>query len=625
MIKRKWLCAAGLTILGAACGGGSDGTNGAAGEAGAPGAPGTAGAAGSPGAAGEAGATGLEGPAGEAGATGPQGPSGEAGATGPQGPAGEAGVGSVDPAAQYATATPIKHVIVVFGENVSFDHYFGTYPTAQNNTGETAFTAATGTPAANTEKAPLDVNNTFAAIANPTLLTANPNVLAVEGGTTTVNPFRLGSVSAETTSQGHGYTAEQSAYDDGHMDLFPANTGHAESTSLQSGTSAPAIAATPGVVMAYFDGNTLGTWWGLAQNYALNDNSYTTNFGPSTPGAINLISGQTNGAVSTATSSSLVADGNGGFSLISDIDPTGDACSSSTGTTGSMTGKNIGDLLNAQGITWGWFQGGFDLTVTNANGTTGCARSTPQTATDSTTSNDYVQHHEPFQYYASTANKAHIRPASVETIGYSTLEDGTALADHHQYDTHDFFDALDVGNLPAVSYLKAPAFEDGHPGNSNPIDEQNFVNRVLAAVKNSPFWSSTAVIFAYDDSDGWYDHQPPPIVNPSSTAADTIVSAGTCASVGFQQGKTILSTPLLGVPPVEGGAPAPAQGRCGYGTRVPLMVVSPYAKKNYIDHTLTDQSSVLKFIEDNWLAGERVQTGGSFDTIAGSINNMFSF
>src|SRR5262249_27596668 len=66
-------------------------------------------------------------------------------------------------------------------------------------------------------------------------------------------------------------------------------------------------------------------------------------------------------------------------------------------------------------------------------------------------------------------------------------------------------------------------------------------------------------------------------------------------------------------------------GRCGYGTRVPLLVISPFAKANYIDHTLTDQSSVLRFIEDNWLAGQRIQAGASFDTVAGPIDNMFSF
>ena len=58
---------------------------------------------------------------------------------------------------------------------------------------------------------------------------------------------------------------------------------------------------------------------------------------------------------------------------------------------------------------------------------------------------------------------------------------------------------------------------------------------------------------------------------------------------------------------------------------MPLLLVSPLAKRNYVDHTLTDQSSVLRFIEDNWLSGERIQPGGSFDTIAGPLDNVFNF
>ena len=63
----------------------------------------------------------------------------------------------------------------------------------------------------------------------------------------------------------------------------------------------------------------------------------------------------------------------GGTTLIGDADPIGDSCSTTTGAQVSMSGQNIGDLLNSRGVTWGWFQGGFDLTVKNANGTTGCA------------------------------------------------------------------------------------------------------------------------------------------------------------------------------------------------------------------------------------------------------------
>src|SRR5262249_35085489 len=90
-------------------------------------------------------------------------------------------------------------------------------------------------------------------------------------------------------------------------------------------------------------------------------------------------------------------------------------------------------------------------------------------------------------------------------------------------------------------------------------------------------------------------------------------------SLGLQQGRPTRMTPL------NGGFGQPQWGRCGYGTRQPLLVISPFAKRNHIDHTLTDQTSVLRFIEDNWLNGERIQPGGSFDTIAGPINSMFNF
>jgi phospholipase C len=174
---------------------------------------------------------------------------------------------------------------------------------------------------------------------------------------------------------------------------------------------------------------------------------------------------------------------------------------------------------------------------------------------------------------------------------------------------------LNAGNFPAVSFLKAPAFQDGHASYSNPLDEQNFIVRVVSAVQASKEWESTAIILAYDDSDGWYDHQAPPIVNPSNGAADALNGDQLC-NEGAQQRGPAPQSPLLGS---DG---KPALGRCGYGTRLPLLVISPFARKNYVDHTLTDQTSITRFIEDNWLGGERIQPGGSFDTIAGSIENM---
>ena len=170
-----------------------------------------------------------------------------------------------------------------------------------------------------------------------------------------------------------------------------------------------------------------------------------------------------------------------------------------------------------------------------------------------------------------------------------------------------------------MSFLKAPAFQDGHAGYSNPIDEQAFIVKAVNAVQNSKFWEDTAIVILYDDSDGWYDHQMPPIVNPSlNPDVDVLNAPGKC-NLGLQQGRPTRTLPL------NGAFGQPAWGRCGYGTRQPLLVISPFAKRNHIDHTLTDQASVLRFIEDNWLSGERIQLGGSFDTIAGTIEHMFDF
>ncbi len=612
MTARIGLCFAVVAVVAAvACSSGSAGPAGPAGdtgEAGAPGAQGPAGPAGSAGATGAAGASGTQGATGAAGEAGAPGPAGEAGASGRN-----------DPAAQLPTATKIKHLVVIFGENISFDHYFGTYPTAQNASGQPPFFAATGTPAVNGLSTPLDPTKSFAPVTSVNLLTANPTLSNAGNGAGAANPFRLGPSEAATNDMGHNYKPEQQAADKGAMDLYPEYTGTA---GPPPGVDAGA-ALTTGAVMGYFDGNTVSELWSLAQNYALADNAWTTVFGPSTPGAINLVSGQTNGISATnhtpLSSSHAIADGNGGLTLIGDTDPIGDVCSSAADQT-TMGGKNVGDLLNAKNISWGWFEGAFDLTITNANGTTGCARETNQTvANGAYTSTDYIPHHEPFQYYPSTANPNHLRPSSVTSVG-NTLEDDGVTKDpaNHQYDSHDFFDALQGGNFPAVSYLKAPAFQDGHPGYSDPIDEQAFIVKVITAVQQSGDWDTTAIVITYDDSDGWYDHQAPSIVNVSSSAADALNGAGSCTS-GAQQNGAAPATPLLGV---DGN---PAQGRCGYGTRIPLLVISPLSKKNYVDHTLIDQSSVLRFIEDNWLGGARIQAGGSFDTIAGTIENMFQF
>ncbi|MBV9182124.1 MAG: alkaline phosphatase family protein [Acidobacteria bacterium] len=482
------------------------------------------------------------------------------------------------------SATPIRHLVVVFQENVSFDHYFGTYPYALNPAGEPSFHARPNTPTING----LTI----------TLLTRNPNSLNPANGAGAKNPFRLDRSQAVTADQNHNYGPEQAATDFGLMDLYPKDVGTAGPPP-----DAPAsVFTSTGLNLGYYDGNTVTALWNYAQHFAMSDNSYDTVFGPSTPGLMNLVSGQTNGVDKVLNGTGSETDGGAGtLTVIGDPDPIGDICSAPTRNQVQMKGSNIGDLLSAAGVTWGSFMGGFDLTITSPDGTSKCARTTFSANTGSVA--DYIPHHAFFQYWASTLNANHTRPSSIAEIGH----DGEA---RHQYDIHDFFDAVAQGNFPAVNFLKAPAYQDGHAGYSDPLDEQTFLVNLINFLEKTGAWESTAVVVLYDDSDGWYDHVMPPIVNQSTSPADMLTGPGSCGN-----GSSALPGP--------DGNPH-AQGRCGYGPRQPMLVISPWAKENFVDHTITDQTSVLRFIEDNWLGGQRMGDG-SFDALANSIVQMFDF
>jgi phospholipase C len=480
-----------------------------------------------------------------------------------------------------STATPIKHIVVIFQENVSFDHYFGTYPHAFNLPGETPFNARPNTPESNT-------------LLSSGLLTNNPNK---------ANPFRIPPSVPVTCDEDHNYGDEQAAAHSGLMDLF------VEKLSCNDKVLGPAS------TMGYYDGNTVTAMWNYAQHFAMSDNSWGTTFGPSTPGALNLVVGNTfpgtlfptrpNGNPASAAGNIAGAQTTG--AVIGDPRPLLDDCVASNPKFQNvnqitMSGKNVGDLLNAKGITWGWFQGGFAPTGVDAKGRAVCGQHHAGLAGDDAIVNagDYIPHHEPFMYYPQTTNIHHTRPSDPQLIG--TSNDGA----NHQYDLSDFFTALKEGRLPAVSYLKAGAYQDGHAGYSDPIDEQIFLVGVINALMQSPAWNETAVVIAWDDSDGWYDHQMGTIVNQSNVSDDQLLGPGNCGSPKAND--------------VSGGT---QNGRCGFGPRLPLLVVSPWAKRNFIDDTITDQSSILRFIEDNWNLG-RIGNG-SVDAIAGTLNNMFNF
>src|SRR5258708_30881982 len=123
----------------------------------------------------------------------------------------------------------------------------------------------------------------------------------------------------------------------------------------------------------------------------MSDNLYSSSFGPSTPVLLNLVAGNTFPATPSDASTKVVPNNTGPGALVGDLDPTGDVCSAGTTVRlGTPSGpSNIGDLLTTNGVTWGAFMGGFDLTATNANGTTGCNRSSPASASNGGPTKDY--------------------------------------------------------------------------------------------------------------------------------------------------------------------------------------------------------------------------------------------
>lgn len=454
-----------------------------------------------------------------------------------------------DRGSRSSTATPIKYVVVIFDENESFDHYFGTYPVATNPPGEPEFHARPDTPAVNGLTAPLLMHNLNAS-----------------------NPFRVDRSQDSTCDNDNHYKDEQLAYDGGLLDRFNLTSA--------ANCGAPFFWV-PNLAMGYYDGNTVTALWNYAQHFAISDNFFDSEFGTTVMGHINLISGQTHGTDSADIAGTIV---NG--SIIANVNPELDDCPGKTPRV-TMTGKNIGDLLNAGSVTWGWFYADFGA-VSISGGKATCQ---PQ----------YNSHYDPFQYYASTTNPHHLPPSGTAMIGKQDQA-------NHQYDLSSFFAALQNRNLPAVSFLKPSVTQTGHAADSTPLAEQAFLVNTINQLQNSPFWKDMAVVIAYDDSDGWYDHVMPPIVNPSHDPAnDALLGAGPNGG-------------LCG--PLVAGA---YQDRCGFGERLPFLLISPWARRNYVDHSINDTTSVLRFIENNWNLGT-IGDPQSFDVLGGgSILGMFDF
>jgi acid phosphatase len=221
-----------------------------------------------------------------------------------------------------------------------------------------------------------------------------------------------------------------------------------------------------------------------------------------------------------------------------------------------QTAKTIGDTLSAKGVSWSWYAGGWNLALADG-------RQEPQQKrkiiyTEEEGSPYFVPHHQPFNYFARFAP-------------------GTPDRAKHLKDGEDLLRDIDAGTLPAVSFYKPVGRLTQHPSYTNLTSGDEHIADLLVLLRNSPQWNEMAVIVTYDENGGFWDHVPPP------------------SGQGWGD-------------------------RWGPGTRIPTIIVSPYAKRGYVDNTSYDTTSILKFITRRFelepLAGVREKAGdlaGAFE------------
>ena len=157
---------------------------------------------------------------------------------------------------------------------------------------------------------------------------------------------------------------------------------------------------------------------------------------------------------------------------------------------------------------------------------------------------------------------------------FASYAGGKTARTEHLKDTEDFLAALQAGNLPAVVFIKPIGADNEHPGYSDLLRGEQHVASLVKAVQDSAFWKDSVIIVTYDEGGGRWDHVPPP---PGD--------------------------------------------RWGPGVRIPAIIISPYAKRGFVDHTTYETVSILKLIETRW----NVASLGSRDAAANNLLNAFDF
>ncbi|MFA7240984.1 MAG: alkaline phosphatase family protein [Sulfuricellaceae bacterium] len=419
----------------------------------------------------------------------------------------------------------IRHIVVIYLENRSFDHLYGLFP------------GANGLPNAGLAALQTDRDGAPYAMLPPVMLITPgkpPEVDARFPKSLPNRPFDIGDYVPAHQNTGdlvHRFYQNQMQINGGRNDRFAA------------------ISDAGGLSMGYYDGHNLPLWKYAAQ-YTLADNFYQAAFGGSMLNHFWLICACTPRYPDAPAELRATLDDSG--KLVKDGVLTPDGYVANTiqpyymphkpGTAKlkalpPQTLPTIGDRLTEKNIDWAWYSGGWNDALSGWSAPT------------------FQFHHQPFAYFRNYA-------------------DGSENKARHLKDESDFLAAIESGALPPVSFYKPLGLHNEHPGYADVMTGEKHVADIIARIERSPMWPTTAIIVTYDENGGFWDHAAPP------------------------QGD-----------------------RWGPGTRVPAIIISPYAKRGHVDHTLYDTTSILKFIETR----HGLNPLGERDANANGLTGAFAF
>jgi phospholipase C len=414
----------------------------------------------------------------------------------------------------------INHIIVLYLENRSFDNLYGLFPGADGIADAGPAATQVDRDGKPYDKLPPVLNTNFKpAKVDPRYPADLPNA-----------PFRsepyvgLEQVSGDAW---HRYYQEQLQIDDGKMDKYVA------------WTDAGAL------VMSYFDGSPTPLW-DYAKKYTLLDHFHHAAFGGSFLNHILMICACAPRYDNAPEKIVAKLDDKGELTKDGSVTPDGYAVNTLLPVGGPHPAKidpafllplqdapTIGDRLDAKGIDWAWYSGGWNEAVAGHPGPL------------------FQFHHQPFAYFAHYAL-------------------GTPSAKAHLKDETDFISGIESGTLPPIVFFKPSGEDNEHPGYASVLAGEYHTALLVRLIEKSTLWKDTAIIITYDENGGMWDHVAPPKVD-----------------------------------------------RWGPGTRVPTIVISPFAKKSYIDHTVYDTTAILKLIEMRY----GLEPLGTRDAAAGDLTN----